>query len=181
MKKTLSSAFAVMVLAVSAVALTAPAVADPGGFGGIHLHVAGKAGQKAVGSTIIFGAEGLKGVPQNQSGNSCLAITRSIVGKGYGMSLSPIPTGWDQQCPKQVPGVGKTFQLPSSGSFAYRVPLPDLPPGEYQLLFSAIADHAPGTGNPVLLVSIQIEADGSFSKVCNSMKNYGTPEYCRSQ
>ena len=181
MRKTFGSAFALILVALFAVAPTSPATATPEHFGGIHLHLAGKAGQKAVGSTIIFGAEGLKGVPQDQ--NSCLSISRSKPGYGDGYALSPIPATWDQQCPKHSPRplVGKPFQIPPSGSFVEHVPLPDLPPGSYQLWFGAIADYAPGTGDPLTAVFFDIEADGSFSKVCNSMKNYGTPEFCRSQ
>ena len=155
-----------MVVAMSTVAVTQPAVADPEDFGGIHLHLAGKVGQKAVLSTIIFGAEGLKGVPQRQSaGNSCLAITEYKPGGGMGYSLSPVPEGWGQQCSRPFVFDGKTFQIPSTGSFAGRVPLPDLPAGGYQLWFGVAADYPAGKGFPELRVIFIIGADGTFTLV----------------
>ena len=169
MKKTFGSAFALMVVAMSTVAVTQPAVADPEDFGGIHLHLAGKVGQKAVQSTIIFGAEGLKGVPQNQSAaNSCLAITKYEPGHGWGYSLSPIPEGWGQQCSHPLVWEGKTFQIPASGSFAETVPLPNLPAGGYQLWFGVVADYPPGKGIPILQVVFEIGTDGTFTMVKHS-------------
>ena len=169
MKKTIASAFALMVVAMSTVAVTQPAVADPEDFGGIHLHLAGKVGQKAVLSTIIFGAEGLKGVPQNQSAaNSCLAITKYEPGHGMGYSLSPIPEGWGQQCSHPLVWEGKTFQIPASGSFAETVPLPNLPAGGYQLWFGVVADYPPGKGIPILQVVFEIGTDGTFTMVKHS-------------
>ena len=158
-----------MVVAMSTVAVTQPAVADPEDFGGIHLHLAGKVGQKAVLSTIIFGAEGLKGVPQNQSAaNSCLAITKYEPGHGMGYSLSPIPEGWGQQCSHPLVWEGKTFQIPASGSFAETVPLPNLPAGGYQLWFGVVADYPPGKGIPILQVVFEIGTDGTFTMVKHS-------------
>ena len=158
-----------MVVAMSTVDVTPPAVALPEDFGGIHLHLAGKVGQKAVLSTIIFGAEGLKGVPQNQSAaNSCLAITKYEPGHGMGNSLSPIPEGWGQQCSHPFVWEGKTFQIPASGSFAETVPLPNLPAGGYQLWFGAVADYPPGKGIPILRVVFEIGTDGTFTMVKHS-------------
>lgn len=169
MKKTIASALALMVVAMSTVAVTQPAVADPEDFGGIHLYLAGKVGQKAVLSTIIFGAEGLKGVPQKQSaGNSCLAITEYKPGGGMGYSLSPVPEGWGQQCSHPFGFHGKTFRIPSTGSFAGSVPLPDLPAGGYQLWFGAAADYPPGKGFPELRVIFHIGTDGTFTLVKHS-------------
>ena len=169
MKKTFAAAVTLMVVAMSAVYATPPAVALPEDFGGIHLHLAGKVGQKAVLSTIIFGAEGLKGVPQNQSAaNSCLAITKYEPGHGMGYSLSPIPDGWGEQCSHPFVWEGKTFQIPASGSFAETVPLPNLPAGAYQLWFGAVADYPPGKGNPVLQVVFEIGTDGTFTMVKHS-------------
>ena len=169
MRTIFAYAFALMVVAMSTVAATHPAVADPEDFGGIHLHLAGKVGQKAVLSTIIFGAEGLKGAPQKQSsGNSCLAITEYEPGHGEGYSLSPVPEGWGQQCSHPFPFDGKTFQIPSTGSFAGSVPLPDLPAGGYQLWFGAAADYPPGKGFPELRVIFNIGTDGTFTLVKHS-------------
>ena len=61
MRKTFGSAFALIMVALFTVAPTSPAVAYPGG---IHVYIAGKVGQKAVGSTIFFGAEGLTEAPR---------------------------------------------------------------------------------------------------------------------
>jgi hypothetical protein len=89
-------------VALFTVAPTSPATAA----GGIHLLVAGKVGQKAVGSTIIFGAEGLTEAPQRfttVSGdrytpagltpNACLWLTQP---NQYGEwdQLEPAISGW---------------------------------------------------------------------------------------
>ena len=53
--------------------------------GGIHLHMAGKVGQKAVGTTIIFGAEGVNNLAPPLTASCC--FTRQYIQAGR----EPIP------------------------------------------------------------------------------------------
>ena len=73
MRKTFGSAFALIMVALFTVAPMSPAVAYPGG---THLNIAAKVGQKAVGSTITCGAEGLtearQEFPSPLTPNACL-------------------------------------------------------------------------------------------------------------
>jgi hypothetical protein len=163
MRKTFGSAFALVMVALFTVAPTSPAAAYPGG---IHLHIAGKVGQKAVGSTIIFGAEGLTKAPQASSGftpNSCLIIEQLPGSNGNPTkSLEPAVSGWTQ-CTNTLffySESGKSFQIPASGSFADQVPLPALPAGDYAVEFGALVN---GGNSAALTVTFTIGADGTFT------------------
>ena len=185
MKKTFGSAFALIMVALFTVAPTSPATAYPGG---IHLHIAGKVGQKAVGSTVIFGAEGLTQAPQppgsglsffdNFPGvtpNACLWLVQAD-GSDMGYPLEPEITGWTSECSWPGPKSGKQIQIPASGSLADQIPLPDLPAGKYQMWFGAVPSndypppniYAPGLpslGGISLGVAFTIGADGTFTKI----------------
>ena len=176
MKKTFGIAFALIMVALFTVAPTSPATAYPGG---IHLHIAGKVGQKAVGSTIFFGAEGLTEAPQAGSGmtpNACLSIRQSIRQNGpRTYPLSQPVEGW-ARCDGSLWGKdGKSFQIPSSGSLAGQIPLPDLPPGQYSLYFEVwpMSLSSEGTANSVNLNFLfTIGADGTFTQIgpaCNGV------------
>ena len=165
MRKTFGSAFALLLVALFTVAPTSPATAYPGG---IHLHIAGKVGQKAVGSTVIFGAEGLTQAPQYATSilapNACLWL---LQGNKYGEvdnPLEPKISGWG---PCAGPGgeSGKTIQIPASGSLADQIPLPDLPAGKYQMWFAAWPTDAVGESTIVLGVAFTIGADGTFTAI----------------
>ena len=163
MSKAFGSAFALIMVALFTVAPTSPATANPGG---IHLHIAGKVGQKAVGSTIIFGAEGLKGAPQGSwwAPNASVSIFRV---KDFGLtSLSPSVKGWT---PSKMVGMASydsvDFQVPASGSYAGKIPLPDLPAGEYQIELNAYAGTQETGAEKVLDVEFTIAADGTFTKI----------------
>jgi len=107
MRKTFGSAFALIMVALFTVAPTSPATAYPGG---IHLHIAGKVGQKAVGSTVIFGAEGLTQAPQPNSfysdsvavgtmvPNACLWLVQANKYGELGYPLEPKISGWTSEC-----------------------------------------------------------------------------------
>jgi len=153
MRKTFGSAFALIMVALFTVAPTSPATAYPGG---IHLHIAGKVGQKAVGSTIIFGTEGLTEAPQTFGPTACLWWTKAV------------PDGELDQCPV----VGSTrnvvgIQIPVSGNYANQIPLPDLPAGKYEMWFVAFPSGSDqGLEFPLVLgVGFTIGADGTFTAI----------------
>ena len=165
MRKAFGSAFALLLVALFTVAPTSPATAYPGG---THLHIAGKVGQKAVGSTVIFGAEGLTQAPQPPNvvltPNACLWLVQA---DKYGEDFDPLEpkiSGWG---PCAGPGgeSGKTIQIPASGSLADQIPLPDLPAGKYQMWFAAWPTDAVGESTIVLGVAFTIGADGTFTAI----------------
>ena len=165
MKKTFGSAFALFLVALFTVAPTSPATAYPGG---IHLHIAGKVGQKAVGSTIIFGAEGLTEAPQAGSGmtpNACLSILQSIRPNGSRTyPLSQPVQDWSQCDGSLYEEDGISSQIPSSGSFAGQIPLPDLPPGQYSLWYEVWPSSSDDTASILFLnVLFTIGEDGTFT------------------
>ena len=164
MRKTFGSAFALIMVALFTVAPTSPATAYPGG---IHLHIAGKVGQKAVGSTVIFGAEGLTEAPQYATSilapNACLWLGQA---DNYGDefdSLQPAISGWGPCALGNESG--KTIQIPASGSLADQIPLPDLPAGKYQMWFGAWPATTVGTNSISLGVAFTIGADGTFTAI----------------
>ncbi|MEJ6507499.1 MAG: hypothetical protein QNL53_05100 [Microbacteriaceae bacterium] len=173
MRKTFGSAFALIMVALLTVAPTSPATAYPGG---IHLHIAGKVGQKAVGSTVIFGAEGLTEAPQlfakvgteitytGLTPNACLWLQQ---GNQYGEweDLEPAISGWGE-CSGIISSSesAKNFQIPASGSRADQIPLPDLPAGKYQMLFAAWPSFNVST-SVSLGVAFTIGADGTFTAI----------------
>ena len=167
MKKTFGSAFALIMIALFTVAPTSPATAYPGG---IHLHIAGKVGQKAVGSTVIFGAEGLTEAPQaHDTGltpNACLWLVQANEYGAMGYNLDPKISGWGEcggEISMTMTESGKNFQIPASGSLADQIPLPDLPAGKYALWFGA---WPAATGSSVGLgVAFTIGADGTFTAI----------------
>jgi len=165
MRKTFGSAFALIMVALFTVAPTSPATAYPGG---IHLHIAGKVGQKAVGSTVIFGAEGLIEAPQDPTSiltpNACLWLVQANKYGELGYPLEPKISGWG---PCAGPGgeSGKTIQIPASGSLADQIPLPDLPAGKYQMWFGAWPATTVGINSISLGVAFTIGADGTFTAI----------------
>jgi hypothetical protein len=173
MKKTFGSAFALIMVALFTVAPTSPATAYPGG---IHLHIAGKVGQKAVGSTIIFGAEGLTEAPQvfttvggdrytptGLTPNACLWLNQANqYGEWY--PLEPAISGWGECNGIINSESGVNIQIPASGSLADQIPLPDLPAGQYQMWFAAWPS-VNGSTSVSLGVAFTIGADGTFTKI----------------
>ena len=164
MRKTFGSAFALIMVALFTVAPTSPATAYPGG---IHLHIAGKVGQKAVGSTVIFGAEGLTEAPQDPTSiltpNACLWLVQADkYGEDFDQ-LQPAISGWGP-CALGS-GSGKAIQIPASGSLADQIPLPDLPAGKYKMWFGAWPATTVGTNSISLGVAFTIGADGTFTAI----------------
>ena len=164
MKKTLGSAFALIMVALFTVAPTSPATAYPGG---IHLHIAGKVGQKAVGSTVIFGAEGLTEAPQDPTSiltpNACLWLAQA---DKYGEDFDPLQpaiSGWGPCALGNESG--KNIQIPASGSLADQIPLPDLPAGKYQMWFGAFMSYAEYGSFATLGYDFTIGADGTFTAI----------------
>ena len=163
MRKTFGGAFALLLVALFTVAPTSPATAYPGG---IHLHIAGKVGQKAVGSTVIFGAEGLTQAPQDASSgltpNACLWLVE-VNDYGELNPLEPKISGWGP-CWGLAAESGKNIQIPASGGLADQIPLPDLPAGKYQMLFGAWP--ATTVSNSIALgVAFTIGTDGTFTAI----------------
>ena len=162
MRKTFGSAFALIMVALFTVAPTSPATAYPGG---IHLHIAGKVGQKAVGSTVIFGAEGLTEAPQYATSilapNACLWLGQAVNAEEFDQ-LQPAISGWGP-CALGS-GSGKAIQIPASGSLADQIPLPDLPAGKYQMWFGAWPSTTASTSIS-LGVAFTIGADGTFTAI----------------
>jgi len=175
MRKTFGSAFALIMVALFTVAPTSPATAYPGG---IHLHIAGKVGQKAVGSTVIFGAEGLTQAPQPNSfysdsvavgtmvPNACLWLVQANKYGELGYPLEPKISGWTSECKWGETDSGKQIQIPASGSLADQIPLPDLPAGKYEMWFGAWPSHVDWQHPPITLgVAFTIGADGTFTAI----------------
>ena len=167
-------------VALFTVAPTSPATTYPGG---IHLHIAGKVGQKAVGSTVIFGAEGLTQAPQRNSTysevgggfvaayvplvpNACLWLNQAIDGE-MGYPLEPKISGWTSECIGSWSGESaKQIQIPASGSLADQIPLPDLPAGKYEMWFGAWPSHVDWQHPSITLgVAFTIGADGTFTAI----------------
>ena len=164
MRKTFGSAFALIMVALFTVAPTSPATAYPGG---IHLHIAGKVGQKAVVSTVIFGAEGLTEAPQKGSGlvpNACLWLWQANKYGELGYPLEPAISGWGHcEGLLSTSGSGKQIQIPASGSAADQIPLPDLPAGKYELWFASLPSTTESSIS--LGVAFTIGADGTFTAI----------------
>ena len=186
MRKTFGSAFALLLVALFTVAPTSPATAYPGG---IHLHIAGKVGQKAVGSTVIFGAEGLTQAPQRNSfyshsvavppmvPNACLWLVQANKYGELGYPLEPKISGWG---PCAGPGgeSGKNIQIPASGSLADQIPLPDLPEGKYQMWFAAWPSHVDWQHPSINLgYSFTIGADGTFTAIGPACGGFCIPSF----
>ena len=154
-------------IALFTVAPTSPATAYPGG---IHLHIAGKVGQKAVGSTVIFGAEGLTEAPQaggitpgGFTPNACLWLQQ---GNQYGEweDLEPAISGWGECLGFiSLSESAKQIQILASGSLADQIPLPDLPAGKYQMWFAAWPSYV--STSVSLGVAFTIGADGTFTAI----------------
>jgi len=174
MRKTFGSAFALIMVALFTVAPTSPATAYPGG---IHLHIAGKVGQKAVGSTVIFGAEGLTQAPQPNSfysdsvavgtmvPNACLWLVQANKYGELGYPLEPKISGWTSECKWGETDSGKQIQIPASGSLADQIPLPDLPAGKYEMWFGAFMSYADYGSMATLGYAFTIGADGTFTAI----------------
>ena len=157
MKKTFGSAFALIMVALFTVAPTSPATAT----GGIHLHMAGKVGQKAVGTTIIFGAESVSDVDTQPNG--CLRLTRAInAGDPPTYPVRPIPAGWDNYC-KFADPAALAVHVPAGGNFAGSEALPALPAGEYQLFWWVYQRTAKLVGT--LAWKFTIGDDGTFTAI----------------
>ncbi|MDA8580296.1 hypothetical protein N9K72_04950, partial [Pontimonas sp.] len=133
MKKTFGSAFALIMVALFTVAPTSPATATAAA--GIHLHMAGKVGQKAAGTTIIFGAVRLPDLTRSQqyAPNGCLRLTTTHDASelDWVEELRTIPAGWDNRCEFTEPAQ-LAVDVPAGGNFAGSAPLPGLPAGSYQ-------------------------------------------------
>ena len=168
MKKTFGSAFALIMVALFTVAPTSPATAA----GGIHLHIAGQVGQKAVGSTIIFGAEGVTDAWQwKGQNNGCLELKapKELSLPGWGPT-STNSNGVDSACSGPLTQV---HDVPASGSFAGSLPLPALPAGNYALIY--IVSQDPSAAGPDLGLQLQwnftIASDGTFFAISSDSYN----------
>ena len=185
MRKTFGSAFALLLVALFTVAPTSPATAYPGG---IHLHIAGKVGQKAVGSTINFGAEGLTQAPQRNSfyshsvavspmvPNACLWLVQANKYGEVDFPLEPKIIGWTSECHGGWGQSARLIQIPASGSLADQIPLPDLPAGKYELWFGAWPSHVDWQHPPITLgYAFTIGADGTFTAIGPACGEYCIP------
>ena len=159
MKKTFGSAFALIMVALFTVAPTSPATAT----GGTHLHMAGKVGQKAVGTTIIFGADRLAPVVPATSGapNGCLTLTTGLGDDylGVQVAVDPIPVGWGNGLCD--PSSSQTHDVPPTGNMAASVALPNLPAGGYLLTWYVWSSFYPLT----LQWLFTIGDDGTFTSI----------------
>ena len=164
MKKTFCSAFALIMIALFTVAPTSPATAYPGG---ISFYIAGKVGQKAVGSTVFFGAENLTQAPQHattyRTPNACLWL-EAVNKDGEFHPLEPQISGWRQCAGPPYATYGKDFQIPASGSLAGQIPLPDLPAGKYYMGFGAWPSPTLGVSSLILSFPFTIGTDGTFTE-----------------
>jgi hypothetical protein len=168
MKKTFGSAFALIMVALFTVAPTSPATATA--TAGIHLHMAGKVGQKAAGTTIIFGAVRLSDVTPSQqyAPNGCLVLTTTNdASELYWMEpLRTIPAGWDNQCKWSDTSAQLAVDVPAGGNFAGSAPLPGLPAGLYQLEWGVLQTTGSGSYTKINLTwKFTIGADGTFTAI----------------
>ena len=150
-------------VALFTVAPTSPATAA----GGIHLHMAGKVGQKAVGTTIIFGADRFTNIlpflKNSDDPNGCLYLTKSEDGEMD--TVWPEPHGWEHSfC-----GISaQTHNVPASGNLAGSVALPALPAGEYMInwtVFGPWIDDGTKSNGTSLNWNFTIGADGTFTAI----------------
>ena len=165
MRKTFGSAFALIMVALFTVAPASPATAA----GGIHLHMAGKVGQKAVGTTIIFGADRLTDVSpvvstwrESSGPNGCLGLSRV---RSRSRNVEPVPHGWGdppQDCWGQY---AQVHNVPPSGNLAGSVPLPALPAGEYSISWGVYQNIRGKTIAPQLIWNFTIGDDGTFTAI----------------
>ena len=167
MKKTFGSTLALIIVALFTVALTSPVTAAPGS---IHIHLAGKVGQKAAGSQITLGAEGLTEAPQHleQAGNACAWLRQSDEPNGTpNAGLSPRVKGWNDSCNTivTISEDGVNIQIPASGDYAHQIPLPDLPAGNYAIWFAALASIEASGTSLARGVAFTIGTDGTFTKI----------------
>ena len=188
MKKTFGSAFALIMVALLTVAPTSPATAA----GDIHLHMAGKVGQKAVGTTLLAGTAGFTSgqkinprTSQNCSANengcvplfglpACFYLDK-VDSAGTANAIDPFPNpGGQNQC--QVSGGnaqkvfrnGAGFIIPASGNSYFQTQLPELAAGNYMLSFTALNEQATGYSYGVALTLqwiFTIASDGTFSSI----------------
>ena len=168
MRKTFGTAFALIMVALFTVAPASPATAA----GGIHLHIAGKVGQKAVGSTIIFGAEGETDALQSQRrNNGCLSLKgpKKLSLPGWG----PNPSPWQGVVSPCYGPLTQVHNVPTSGSFAGSVPLPALPAGDYSLTFLVLQAPCLNCANfaPQLQWNFTIGSDGTFFAISSDSYN----------
>ena len=160
MRKTFGSAFALIMVALFTVAPASPATATAAA--GIHLHMAGKVGQKAVGTTIIFGAVGLTDVDTHPNG--CLRLTTTNnAGDPPADPVRPIPAGWDNECKFSEPPA-LAVAVPAGGNFAGSEALPALPAGLYQLEWG-VWQRTGGGIQTNLIWQFTIGADGTFTAI----------------
>ena len=161
MRKTFGGAFALIMVALFTVAPTSPAAAA----GGIHLHMAGKVGQKAVGTTIIFGADRFTNIlpflKNSDDPNGCLYLTKSEDGEMD--TVWPEPHGWEHSfC-----GISaQTHNVPASGNLAGSVALPALPAGKYMVNWTVFGPFIGNQSNGTSLNwNFTIGADGTFTAI----------------
>ena len=161
MRKTFGSAFALIMVALFSVAPASPATAA----GGIHLYMAGKVGQKAVGTTIIFGADRFTNIQpflkNSEDPNGCLFLTKSEDGEMD--TVWPQPHGWQHSfC-----GISaQTHNVPASGNLAGSVALPALPAGKYMVNWTVFGPFIGNQSNGTSLNwNFTIGADGTFTAI----------------
>ena len=166
MRKTFGSAFALIMVALFTVAPISPASAlgpTVNEAAAIHLHMAGKVGQKAVGTTIMAGTAGFTTqyllrtngttCPPGGGDDGCVASFPTPAGiylgrvdsAGTTNPIDPFPPG---PSGKQVAVSGgeqdyisrngAAFTIPASGNSYFQTALPTLEAGNYMLSFKAI-------------------------------------------
>jgi hypothetical protein len=174
MRKTFGSAFALIMVALFTVAPISPASAlgpTVNETAAIHLHMAGKVGQKAVGTTIMAGTAGFTTQYLNPTNGTtcypgsensgCVAIFLTPAGIYLGQvnsagttnPIDPFPPG---PAGKQVAVTGgeqdtifrngAAFTIPASGNSYFQTALPTLAAGDYMLSFTAINNQNSGIG-----------------------------------
>ena len=129
------------------------------------MHMAGKVGQKAVGTTIIFGAENVSDLDTQPNG--CLRLTTAINAVDPPTyAVRPIPAGWDNWCPFTEPAA-LAVDVPAGGNFAGSEALPALPAGVYQLVWGVWQRTTAGSGELMgpLVWNFTIGADGTFTAI----------------
>ena len=175
MKKTFGSAFALIMVALFTVAPTSPATAT----GAIHLYMAGKVGQKAVGTTIMAGTAGFSSSILVGAGPrvvpsfplpACVYLDAGD-GSGPGTAIDPFDAHAVSQCLVSGDGnpvyrSGAGFTIPASGNSYFEIPLPELAEGSYLLSFTALNSQGPASGDALTLQWIfSIAKDGTFSSI----------------
>lgn len=190
MNKAFGAIATTILVALLTVAPVSPANADGGA---IHLHMAGKVGQKAVGTTIMAGTSAFTSdLWEIQStGDICagawvancvnvfafpgciyLNAVNASGTTGATVDIWPSDTRCDISFTNVYVSNALDVTIPASGNSYKELPLPPLKPGSYLLSFTAMDEQyvtSPNSVQEQVALTLQwtftVAADGTFSSI----------------